>query len=300
LCKSAVGYSCGATYSAQNLTNSHLTNAPRREHYKKYPPGEVNTERRKGKHNMNSVPHAAAHVKKKYYTPDAFERARLDMREVAAFYGVTIDRHGRGRCPIHGGDNPSSFCVKGAMWHCFVCNAGGDAVAFVQALYGLPRSVDALEMLDRHFVLGLVCDPLHRPDPEQVRREREQRELKQARNAMTRAIMARVPLALEWGADTDAPFGLSGYITAQVKARVRGFTPQDASGLCRALQINAAHCSHLLDRWRYGDISILQDSQKTLSLLFSLQDDCDEWRRRIREMEDMAELDRLRELQELQ
>lgn len=43
--------------------------------------------------------------------------------------GIHLDRHGRGCCPIHGGDSKSAFSLferdGKTFWHCFVCNTGG-------------------------------------------------------------------------------------------------------------------------------------------------------------------------------
>jgi DNA primase len=59
-------------------------------------------------------------------------------------YAATLtELHGaenklRGRCPVHGGDNPQSFAVYSdeGHWHCFKCNAGGDVVDLCQAVEG--------------------------------------------------------------------------------------------------------------------------------------------------------------------
>ena len=42
---------------------------------------------------------------------------------------------GRGRCPLHGGDNPTSFSVNSGsgLFRCFVCGAGGDVVELQRA-----------------------------------------------------------------------------------------------------------------------------------------------------------------------
>ena len=42
----------------------------------------------------------------------------------------------RGRCPVHGGDNPQSFVVyaEEGRFHCFSCQAGGDVIDLCQAL----------------------------------------------------------------------------------------------------------------------------------------------------------------------
>lgn len=51
--------------------------------------------------------------------------------------GVEI-RHNRGRCVVHGGDNPQSFSInpEKQVWHCFRCGAGGDVITLCQRVEG--------------------------------------------------------------------------------------------------------------------------------------------------------------------
>jgi DNA primase len=44
----------------------------------------------------------------------------------------------RGRCPIHKGDNPTSFSVnlEKQLFHCHACGAGGDALTLYRAIEG--------------------------------------------------------------------------------------------------------------------------------------------------------------------
>jgi hypothetical protein len=73
-------------------------------------------------------------------------RPRIDLdalRKVVSIPHV-LERSGvpftgrRGRCPIHGGDNPTAFSVSddGQLFHCFVCGAGGDVFELVKRLDG--------------------------------------------------------------------------------------------------------------------------------------------------------------------
>jgi hypothetical protein len=57
-------------------------------------------------------------------------------------------RH-RMRCPFHAGDREPSLVIypPGRGWHCFGCNRGGDAVAFVSALQKC-TTVEALALVE--------------------------------------------------------------------------------------------------------------------------------------------------------
>jgi hypothetical protein len=44
----------------------------------------------------------------------------------------------RGRCPVHGGDNPTSFCVnvEKQVFRCHACSEGGDLISLYRAVEG--------------------------------------------------------------------------------------------------------------------------------------------------------------------
>jgi hypothetical protein len=71
----------------------------------------------------------------------------VSLEEVAS--GITtLKRHGdglRGRCPVHGGDNPTSFSVSPGKrrWHCHSCGEGGDAVRLAKLFRGHERDDQA-------------------------------------------------------------------------------------------------------------------------------------------------------------
>ena len=76
---------------------------------------------------------------------------RLSLGDV--FEGLEF-HHGSGearaRCPSHGGDNPTSFCVneETLLWHCFSCGKGGNAIQYRELRYDLPVA-EALKELRR-------------------------------------------------------------------------------------------------------------------------------------------------------
>lgn len=50
------------------------------------------------------------------------------------FGGEASTERGRTRCPVHRGENPTSFSFDARRWHCFACGAGGDAFDLIEEL----------------------------------------------------------------------------------------------------------------------------------------------------------------------
>jgi 5S rRNA maturation endonuclease (ribonuclease M5) len=72
--------------------------------------------------------------------------SRVSLEEIAERAGAKLKRSGgelRGSCPLHKGDNPTAFVVfrdqaGHERWRCYTqCDAGGDAIDFVQRWQGL-------------------------------------------------------------------------------------------------------------------------------------------------------------------
>ena len=57
-------------------------------------------------------------------------------------FGILLNRHGMAVCPFHNDKNPSMKVDK--RFHCFACQADGDAVDFVSRLFGLPSKAAAI------------------------------------------------------------------------------------------------------------------------------------------------------------
>lgn len=103
-------------------------------------------------------------------------RDRLDARAVADRYGLTYNRGGFARCPIHGENTPSLKLYDGRRgWYCFGCHAGGDVVALAAALLHC-SPVDAARQLDADFDLGLMDRQLTADERAAAARAAAQRE----------------------------------------------------------------------------------------------------------------------------
>lgn len=65
-------------------------------------------------------------------------KSRIKIEDILAEQGIFLKR-GRCRCPLHDGDNPSSFSVSrdGSYFQCFACGAKGSVVDLVMMLYSL-------------------------------------------------------------------------------------------------------------------------------------------------------------------
>ena len=55
--------------------------------------------------------------------------------QAAEQYGIKINRNKMACCPFHNDRHPSMKVDK--TYHCFACNAGGDAIDFTARMFGL-------------------------------------------------------------------------------------------------------------------------------------------------------------------
>ena len=67
----------------------------------------------------------------------------------------------RGICPIHGGENRSSFAVypDRGRWYCFRCDEGGDVLDLCQRVEGHPQLWTAMVSLAQRFGVELPRRP---------------------------------------------------------------------------------------------------------------------------------------------
>ena len=70
----------------------------------------------------------------------------VTTRQAAEMYGIRVNRHGMAVCPFHNDRNPSMKVDK--RFHCFACQADGDAIDFVSRLFGLPSKEAAMKLAD--------------------------------------------------------------------------------------------------------------------------------------------------------
>ena len=66
--------------------------------------------------------------------------------QAAEQYGIKINRNKMACCPFHNDRHPSMKVDK--TYHCFACNAGGDAIDFTARLFGLSQFEAAKKLID--------------------------------------------------------------------------------------------------------------------------------------------------------
>ena len=94
-------------------------------------------------------------------------------------YGIRVNRHGMAVCPFHNDKNPSMKVDK--RFHCFACQADGDAVDFVSRLFGLPGKAAAMKLADDFSIpydarkKPSVKPKIREPTPEQKYQQEENR-----------------------------------------------------------------------------------------------------------------------------
>ena len=62
-------------------------------------------------------------------------RENVTARQAAEYYGLQVNRNGMACCPFHNDKHPSM--KLDSRFHCFGCQADGDAVDYVGRLFGL-------------------------------------------------------------------------------------------------------------------------------------------------------------------
>ena len=117
----------------------------------------------------------------KVLTPEQaeVEKKPEPKHSLTEMYGIHVNRNGMAVCPFHNDKNPS---MKVDMrFHCFACQADGDAVDFVSRLFGLPSKEAAMKLAD-DFGIGYdskqkpsVRPKIREPTPEQRYQQEENR-----------------------------------------------------------------------------------------------------------------------------
>jgi DNA primase len=87
-------------------------------------------------------------------------KAGVSIESVLSEVGITL-RNGRCKCPVHAGQNPSSFSVSKGFFHCFSCGISGDCITLVQKLYNLDFK-QAVEYVAKKAGLSTNLDPVQR------------------------------------------------------------------------------------------------------------------------------------------
>lgn len=91
---------------------------------------------------------------------NVFEAVKQNVttRQAAELYGIPVSRNGMAVCPFHNDKNPSMKLDR--RFHCFGCQADGDAVDFVSQLFQLPSKEAAMKIADD---FGIAYDNRQKP-----------------------------------------------------------------------------------------------------------------------------------------
>jgi len=136
-------------------------------------------------------------------------KARLDMDDVFARYGLEKNRAGFIVCPFHSEKTASlSAYDSKKRWKCFGCGEGGDVIRFVMLLHGI-NFRQALMRINDDFGLGLTASEGRRRSP---LRERElllagRREKESRKAALTAELkeLCMIHRALNRARNFEAP-----------------------------------------------------------------------------------------------
>ena len=119
---------------------------------------------------------------------------KITTRQAAEMYGIRVNRHGMAVCPFHNDKNPS---MKVDMrFHCFACQADGDAVDFVSRLFGLPSKEAAMKLADD---FGISYDSRQRPSVRpHIREPTPEQKYQQEENQCYKVLTDYFHLLREW------------------------------------------------------------------------------------------------------
>ena len=108
---------------------------------------------------------------------DIFEeiKNKIDIADVAEFYGLELDKRNKCVCPFHH-EKTASFQVypKSQSFYCFGCGVGGDVIDLTAKLFDL-SPIQAAKRLNSDFSLGLNLAPHKQTRAETAENEKRQR-----------------------------------------------------------------------------------------------------------------------------
>lgn len=119
-------------------------------------------------------------------------RAGVTARNAAQAYGIHVNRNGMACCPFHSDRHPSM--KLDARYHCFGCQADGDAIDLTGRLFGL-EPVDAAKKLAADFGI-----PYEEPKKKK-RRKKAEKHKEETKENKVRRIEKRIHKWLDHAAD---------------------------------------------------------------------------------------------------
>ena len=118
----------------------------------------------------------------------------VTTRQAAEMYGIRVSRNGMAVCPFHNDRNPSMKVDN--RFHCFACQADGDAVDFVARLFGLPSKESAMKLAHD---FGISYDSRQRPSIRpHIREPTPEQKYQQEENRCYKVLTDYFHLLREW------------------------------------------------------------------------------------------------------
>ena len=118
----------------------------------------------------------------------------VTTRQAAEMYGIRVSRSGMAVCPFHNDRNPSMKVDR--RFHCFACQADGDAVDFVSRLFGLPSKEAAMKLAND---FGIRYDSRQKPSVRpHIREPTPEQKYQQEENRCYKVLTDYFHLLREW------------------------------------------------------------------------------------------------------
>ena len=101
-------------------------------------------------------------------------KQQVNILDVAKYYGVNVNSHGKALCPFHREDTASfSINTDKQIFYCFGCGAGGDIFTLASKLLNI-SNFEALKIINNDFHCGLDLDkPISRKDAYDYKKKQE-------------------------------------------------------------------------------------------------------------------------------
>ena len=119
-------------------------------------------------------------------------RSAVTARDAAEQYGIRADRKGMACCPFH--DDRHSSMKLDTRFHCFGCQADGDAIELTRRLFGFEQPVDVAKKLAEDF--GISYEESHKRKSKKAEQPREE-----TKESKVRRIENRISKWLDYAAD---------------------------------------------------------------------------------------------------
>ncbi|MCD8110653.1 MAG: CHC2 zinc finger domain-containing protein [Clostridiales bacterium] len=131
---------------------------------------------------------------------NVFEAVRdsVTARQAVETYGIKVNRNGMALCPFHNDKNPSMKIYK-RRYHCFGCQADGDAIDFTANYFGLSKKDAAIKLAED---FGIAFDNKKRQkSAPAIRRKTREQLLEQTEQQFFRIISDYYHLLRRWKAE---------------------------------------------------------------------------------------------------